>query len=202
MRIGHQPDGRPAAVCMSSNSTPILTDERPPLGADGPLRRIENPCDLSTDWSREIITFVHKRMPHKSSETPQAFYAWISGAIDHGDEPLRISADAGLQRLIGSRYVPAQTAPQLDLFFDNPVVVLTNGIVRSLSARNVRETQRQLDRLYAVVDAERTCANLPMFPANPCGIPIRTSTWASTPAATARSTYCSESTASRMIYLQ
>jgi hypothetical protein len=81
-------------------------------------------------------------------ETPQTFYAWIAGAVDHG-EPLRISADAQLQRLIASRYVPAQTAPQLDLFFDNPVVVLTNGIVRSLCARNVRDTQRQLDRLYA-----------------------------------------------------
>jgi len=81
-------------------------------------------------------------------ETSQAFYAWISGAIDRGDEPLRISADAQLQRLIGSRYVPAQTAPQLDLFFDNPVVVLTNGIVRALSARNMQDAQRQLDRLY------------------------------------------------------
>jgi len=81
-------------------------------------------------------------------ETPQTFYAWIAGAADHG-EPLRISADAQLQRLIGTRYVPAQTAPQLDLFFDNPVVVLANGIVRSLSARNMRDTQRQLDRLYA-----------------------------------------------------
>jgi hypothetical protein len=81
-------------------------------------------------------------------ETPQTFYPWIAGAADHG-EPLRISADAQLQRLIGSRYVPAQTAPQLDLFFDNPVVVLTNGIVRSLSARNMGDTQRQLDRLYA-----------------------------------------------------
>ena len=82
-------------------------------------------------------------------ETPQAFYAWIAAAGDHGDEPLRVSADAQLQRLIGSRYVPAQTAPQMDLFVDNPVVALTNGIVRSLSARNGRETQRQLDRLYA-----------------------------------------------------
>ncbi len=80
-------------------------------------------------------------------ETPQAFYAWVAGTVDHG-EPLRISADAQLQRLIGSRYAPAQTAPQLDLFFDNPVVVLTNGIVRSLAARNLPDTQRQLDRLY------------------------------------------------------
>ncbi len=82
-------------------------------------------------------------------EMPQIFYAWIAGAIDHGDEPLRVSTDAQLQRLIGSRYVPAQTAPQIDLFFDNPVVALANGIVRSLSARNVRDTQRQLDRRYA-----------------------------------------------------
>jgi hypothetical protein len=82
-------------------------------------------------------------------EQPQTFYAWASGAVDHGDEPLRLSADAELHRLIGSRYVPAQNAPQMDLFFDNPVVALTNGIVRALSARYLGETQRQLDRLYA-----------------------------------------------------
>jgi hypothetical protein len=81
-------------------------------------------------------------------EIPQTFHAWTAGAVDHG-EPLRISADAQLQRLIGSRFAPAQNAPQLDLFFDNPVVVLTNGIVRSLSARNIQDAQRQLDRLYA-----------------------------------------------------
>jgi hypothetical protein len=81
-------------------------------------------------------------------ETAQTFHAWTAGAVDHG-EPLRISADAQLQRLIGSRFAPAQNAPQLDLFFDNPVVVLTNGIVRSLSARNIEDAQRQLDRLYA-----------------------------------------------------
>jgi hypothetical protein len=82
-------------------------------------------------------------------EQPQTFYAWVTGAVDHGDEPLRISADAQLHRLIAGRYVPAQNAPQMDLFFDNPVVALTNGIVRALSARDVGETQRQLDRLYA-----------------------------------------------------
>jgi hypothetical protein len=82
-------------------------------------------------------------------EQPQTFYAWASGAADHGDEPLRLSVDAQLHRLIGGRYVPAQNAPQMDLFFDNPVVALTNGIVRALSARNLDETQRQLDRLYA-----------------------------------------------------
>lgn len=81
-------------------------------------------------------------------ETPQTFHAWTVGAGDAGDVPLRISADASWQRLIGSRYVPPAAEPQMDLFFDNPVVVLTNGIVRSLSARNVHEAQRQLDRLY------------------------------------------------------
>jgi hypothetical protein len=82
-------------------------------------------------------------------EQRQTFYAWTSGAVDHGDEPLRLSVDAQLHRLISRRYVPAQNAPQMDLFFDNPVVALTNGIVRALSARNLGETQRQLDQLYA-----------------------------------------------------
>jgi len=64
------------------------------------------------------------------------------------NKPLRISAQPGLQRLIGCRYLPAQSAPQMDLFFDNPVVTLTNGIARALCARNAVEGQRQLDRLY------------------------------------------------------
>jgi hypothetical protein len=79
-------------------------------------------------------------------EQPQTFHAWVSNS---SDEALRISSDPTLAKLIAGRYVPAQSAPQMDLFFDNPVVALTNGIVRSLSARNLAETQRQLDRLYA-----------------------------------------------------
>src|SRR5262249_43939830 len=57
---------------------------------------------------------------------------------------------AKLHKLVGTRYLPAQNAPQMDLFFDNPVVALTNGIARSLSARNALESQRQLDRLYVL----------------------------------------------------
>lgn len=79
-------------------------------------------------------------------EQPQTFYAWVANSLD---EPLRISRDATFNKLIAGRYVPAQSAPQMDLFFDNPVVALTNGIVRALSARDLVETQRQLDRLYA-----------------------------------------------------
>lgn len=80
-------------------------------------------------------------------EQPQEFHAWNTHAPE--EQALRISADARLQRLIASRYAPAQSVPQLDLFFDNPVVALTNGLVRALSSRNFGEAQRQLDRLYA-----------------------------------------------------
>lgn len=83
------------------------------------------------------------------AEQTQEFHAWHTDARDTGDKPLRISADPQLHRLVAGRYAPAQSAPQLDLFFDNPVVALTNGIVRALSARNLSEAQRQLDRLYA-----------------------------------------------------
>jgi hypothetical protein len=86
-------------------------------------------------------------------EQTQEFHAWHTenpaGIPGNGDRPLRISADPHLQRLIGSRYVPAQNAPQMDLFFDNPVVALANGIVLALTTRNAADAQRQLDRLYA-----------------------------------------------------
>jgi hypothetical protein len=70
------------------------------------------------------------------------------GGVGAVSKPLRISADPRLHRLVGCRYLPAQSAPQMDLFFDNPVVTLTNGIARALCGRNVIEGQRQLDRLY------------------------------------------------------
>ena len=88
----------------------------------------------------------------KLVEQVQEFHAWHQNtAADEasGDRPLRISMDPQLQRLIGSRYVRAQSVPQMDLFFDNPVVALTNGIVQALTTRNLPSAQRQLDQLYA-----------------------------------------------------
>jgi hypothetical protein len=66
MKIGHQPDGCPAAVCVSSSSTPILTDERPPLGADGPLRSIEIPSKLSIS-SQTIHISARDRLSQRSA---------------------------------------------------------------------------------------------------------------------------------------
>ena len=68
---------------------------------------------------------------------------------DTSARPLRISTDTQLQRLIAARYIPAQNAPQMDLFFDNPVVALVNGIVTALCARDADEARLRLDRLYA-----------------------------------------------------
>lgn len=82
-------------------------------------------------------------------EQTQELHRWGSAQSDAGVKPLRSSADASLHRLIAARFAPAQRAPQMDLFFDNPVVALTNGIARALVTRNLGEAQRQLDRLYA-----------------------------------------------------
>jgi len=87
----------------------------------------------------------------KLVEQAQEFHAWHQAAPEAaggGDRPLRISMDPQLQRLIGSRYVRAQSVPQLDLFFDNPVVALANGIVQALTTHNLMSAQRQLDQLY------------------------------------------------------
>jgi hypothetical protein len=83
----------------------------------------------------------------KLVEQLQEFHPWHTEGA--GDRPLRISMDPLLQRLIASRYVRAQSVPQMDLFFDNPVVALTNGIVQALATRNLPGAQRQLDQLYA-----------------------------------------------------
>lgn len=86
-------------------------------------------------------------------EQPQEFLPWHTEDT-HADgasntRPLRISMDTQLQRLLGSRYIRAQNLPQMDLFFDNPIVALTNGIVQALATRNLPDAQRQLDQLYA-----------------------------------------------------
>ena len=85
-------------------------------------------------------------------EQLQEFHAWHTEAAPDtpgNERPLRISMDTRLQRLISSRYVRAQSVPQMDLFFDNPVVALTNGIAQALSMRNLPDAQRRLDQLYA-----------------------------------------------------
>lgn len=95
-------------------------------------------------------------------EQPVELHSWQTQGQGGKDKQLHISDDAQLRRLIGSRYVPARDVPQLDLFFDNPVVALCNGIARALSARNVAEAQRQLDCLYALAPNHQ---DLPAFDA-------------------------------------
>jgi hypothetical protein len=115
----------------------------------GNTERIRAEMERATRYARSIGLV----------EQSQDFYAWDTESASSG-KPLRVSADPALQRLLSSRYVPAQSAPQMDLFFDNPVVALANGIVRALSRRDQGEAQRQLDRLYALSPNH---AELPAF---------------------------------------
>lgn len=82
-------------------------------------------------------------------EQPQEFTSWQTES-HAGNKPLRVSDQPGVHRLMAGRFIPAQQAPQMDLFLDNPVSALTNGIVRSLAAGNASDAQRQLDRLYSI----------------------------------------------------
>lgn len=84
----------------------------------------------------------------------------LEAAKPAGPGALAISEDARLGALLASRYVPPRSAPQLDLFFDNPVVALTTGIASALAAANVPEATRQLDALYA---KEPNHPDLPAF---------------------------------------
>ena len=92
-------------------------------------------------------------------EQPQEFTAWHTDA-PASNKPLRISAQTELHRLVAGRFIPAKSAPQMDLFFDNPVATLTNGIARALAAGNGADAQRQLDRLYEIAP---THSDLPAY---------------------------------------
>ena len=65
-----------------------------------------------------------------------------------GSGAARISADERLAALIATRYVTARSAPQMDLFFDNPVAALVNGLTQSIAALDAHEAARRLNRLY------------------------------------------------------
>ncbi|MFI4884918.1 MAG: hypothetical protein ACHQIF_05070 [Steroidobacterales bacterium] len=73
---------------------------------------------------------------------------------------LRVSNDPRLAALLAGRHVPARSAPQMDLFFDNPVAALVNGLAHAIAAADAAAAARQLDRLYA---AEPNHPDLPAF---------------------------------------
>lgn len=91
-------------------------------------------------------------------EQPQEFTASHTDA-PAGSKPLRISAQPEMHRLIAGRFIPAQQAPQMDLFFDNPVAALTNGIAQALATNDAADAQRQLDRLYEIAPAHSDLAS-------------------------------------------
>ncbi len=79
-------------------------------------------------------------------EQAQEFHAW-SDAAEPGR--LKVCRDPGLTRLISARYLPPQSVPQMDLFLDNPIAALTNGIAQALAAGQRQSAKLQVDRLYA-----------------------------------------------------
>ncbi len=91
-------------------------------------------------------------------EQPQELGPALNAPV--GTRALRASDDPRLATLLASRYVPARSAPQMDLFFDNPVVALVNGLALALAAQDAVEAARQLERLYAT---EPNHPDLPAF---------------------------------------
>lgn len=104
----------------------------------GVKEKIRAQIEQAASYAKSIGLIEQKQELYRWSETPGT-----------STKPLRASVDEGLNRLIAARFAPAEAAPQMDLFFDNPIVTLTNGIAHALAARNLEEAQRQLDRLYA-----------------------------------------------------
>ena len=71
------------------------------------------------------------------------FSAWTGSSTS----PLTISRSSSLAQLLSCRLIRVNDTPQLDLFFDNPVVFIENGLRDALSSRNLEQAQRLLNQL-------------------------------------------------------
>ena len=60
---------------------------------------------------------------------------------------LRASKTPALNQLLTCRFIRVNDTPQLDLFFDNPVLFTENGLRDALGSRDLDQTQRLLNQL-------------------------------------------------------
>lgn len=99
----------------------------------GSPKRIRSLLDNAVAYAQSI----------QLSSEKQAFNAW-----NQQGNSLTLSSDDTLHQLLCQRFTSPQDSPQMDMFFDNPVVVLTNGITDALLKRSVTKAQNYLDQLY------------------------------------------------------
>ncbi|NIB43907.1 hypothetical protein HBA55_30170 [Pseudomaricurvus alkylphenolicus] len=99
----------------------------------GSPKRIRQQLDAAVAYAKQIGLV----------EDEQEFTCW-----DNTGSKLRLSADDEMHHLLSLRFVSVQNEPQMDMFFDNPVVVLVNDIVAALVSRSLADAERALDNLY------------------------------------------------------
>ncbi len=135
------------------------------LGMFTPLELLIRSGHLSRDdyerWLKVDIESLDEVLPLEHRELKSALqqsvqYATLIGLIEEnqavnagnggGAMPRRMSADRDLERLITLRFRPPKR-PQADMFFDNPVTVLTNGMIAALAAADAVESRRQWRQL-------------------------------------------------------
>jgi hypothetical protein len=75
----------------------------------------------------------------------QEFTGWQG---QRQDTKLKLSADPISHKRLSLHFVSKQNTPQLDMFFNNPVVVMVNDVVDALLRRSLADVQPCLDLLY------------------------------------------------------
>jgi hypothetical protein len=89
---------------------------------------------LTLGMKKESITFDSWKTRHH--HTPQ-----------HTTTALTISLSPKLHQLLSCQFVRADEGPQLDLFFDNPVVFIENGLRQALASRDLTHAHRLMNKL-------------------------------------------------------
>jgi hypothetical protein len=105
----------------------------------GNLKKIKSQLQAADRYARHIKLIAEE----------EDFPGWQQGAQSLTPAvSLRVSVDKELRQLLSLRFVHIASGPQLDMFFNNPVVTIVNALQVSLLNGNLAQAQGNLDKLY------------------------------------------------------
>ncbi len=106
----------------------------------GNVKKIKQMLQAADTYARHLKLIAEEEdyFPWQSDGSPVGISATA----------LRVSIDKELRTLIGLRFVKQASGPQLDMFFNNPVVTIVNALQAALAHGDCGQAQQQLDKLY------------------------------------------------------
>ena len=96
---------------------------------------------------KKIVLQLNEAAKHATSlgmkKVEINFTSWLQNTSRH----IKASHSLALNEVLASKYIRVVDTPQLDLFFDNPILHIENSLRDALSSRQTEESQKLLNKL-------------------------------------------------------